>query len=358
MASNINVGLIGCGRIARLVHLNILRNHPILTLLAVAEPDPSNREIARSIFPGAVFVFDYTELLRRTDIDAAIICLPNSLHAEVAETTLRHGKHIYLEKPIALDIKDAGKVVQAWEETNLTGMIGFNFRFNPLYKSLRELIGAGAVGGVSHVRTVFSSSGDSMPDWKKSRASGGGALLDLGSHHIDLIRYILRDEIMEVYATAGSLVTEHDNCRLDLVMESGVHVQSYFSINSVHEDRVEVYGASGKLTVDRYNSYNVEIMNSDSYKQNRFHRAARNIRSMLGSPLLKDRILATGREPSFETALGHFASAVSGNHAVSPDLKDGYACLAVIEAAEKSAETGRAVMLNNKNRDRSEAGGI
>lgn len=358
MASNINVGLIGCGRIARLVHLNILRNHPILRLSAVAEPDQVNRERASAIVPDAAYVSDYNELLQRADIDAVIICLPNSLHAEAAEAALRHGKHIYLEKPIALDIKDAGKVVKAWEESDLTGMMGFNFRFNTLLHSLRELIGAGAAGGVSQVRTVFSSSGVSMPDWKKFRTSGGGALLDLGSHHIDLIRYILRSEIREVYATVRSLVTEHDYARLDLVMESGVQVQSFFSINSVDEDKVEVYGTSGKLTVDRYKSYNVEIINPASREQNRFLRAARNLRFMLGSPLLKDRILATGREPSFESALGHFASAVCGNHDVSPDLKDGYACLAVIEAAEKSAETGRVVRLNSKSRDHSEVGGI
>jgi UDP-N-acetylglucosamine 3-dehydrogenase len=304
MASNINVGLIGCGRIARLVHLNILRNHPILTLSVVAEPHLSNREKATAIVPDAVFVSDYNELLRHEDIDAVIICLPNSLHADAAEAALRHGKHVYLEKPIALDIKDAGTVVKAWEESDLTGMIGFNFRFNPLYNSLRELIGAGAIGGVSHVRTVFSSSEISMPDWKKSRASGGGALLDLGSHHIDLIGYILRSEIREVYATIRSLVTEHDHTELELIMENGVHAQSSFTINSLDEDKVEVYGASGKLAVDRYNSYNVEIMNPATDKQNRFLRAARNIKSMLGSPLLKDRLFATGRELSFEIALG------------------------------------------------------
>jgi len=356
MESKINVGLIGCGRIARLVHLNILRNHPILKLSAVAEPDRSNREKASSIVPDAVFASDYNELLRREDIDAVIICLPNSLHAEAAVAALHHGKHIYLEKPLALDIIQADSVVNAWDGSKLTGMIGFNFRFNPLYKSLREIIGAGAVGGVSHVRTVFSSTGLSMPDWKKSRASGGGALLDLGSHHIDLIRYILGSEIIEVRGTVRSLATEYDHAELNLIMENGVQVESLFSINSADEDKVEVYGASGKLTVDRYNSYNVEIMNTDSYKQNRFLRAARNLRSMLGSPLLKDRVLATGREPSFENALGHFASAVTGSHDASPDLKDGYACLAVIEAAEKSAETGRTIALDNQKPDRTEIG--
>lgn len=342
---DINVGLIGCGRIASLVYLNILKKLPGLRLTAIAESDGVKREKAAISAPQAALYPDYKDLLRDPDLEAVIICLPNHMHAEAAVAAFGNGKHVYLEKPVSINRAQADEVIRAWKESNLVGMMGFNLRFNPLYTSLKGHIEAGTAGDVICARTVFTSSGRGLPDWKKSRGTGGGALLDLASHHIDLMQYILGNEVVQIFARIRSHTTEDDNAMLEYKTSGGIEVQSYFSINSVDEDKIEVYGTRGRLSVDRYNSLNVEVVTSESRKRGMLSRLTGSIRSLLGSPNIKDKLLAPGREPSFEAAISHFVSAVRGVEKARPDLLDGYKCLTVLEAAEESARTGSAISL-------------
>jgi predicted dehydrogenase len=346
MTRNINLGLIGCGRIASLVYLNILNKIPCLRLAAIAEPDAAKREKAGISAPHAALYLDYKDLLRDPDISAVIISLPNQLHAEAALAAFECDKHVYLEKPIAVSRNEADKVMSAWKESGLVGMMGFNLRFNPIYRALKEDIESGAIGEAVFLRTVFTSSGRELPEWKKRRSTGGGALLDLASHHVDLVRYLLGDEVVQIFARTSSHITEDDNAMLEYKTSEGIHIQSYFSINSVDEDKIKVYGTRGKLSADRYNSLNVEIKSGESSRHGRLSNLRQLARSLLRNPNgFKDRILAPGREPSFEAAFRHFASAVRGRHAASPDIADGYRCIAILEAAEESARSGRMVSL-------------
>ncbi len=342
---DINVGLIGCGRIASLVYLNILKKLPGLKLTAIAESDTVKREKAGMSAPHAALYPDYKDLLRDSNLDAVIVCLPNHLHAEAAIASFENGKHVYLEKPIAINVPRADEVIRAWKESDRVGMMGFNLRFNSLYTSLRKQIEAGAVGDVICVRTVFTSSGRALPEWKKHRSTGGGALLDLASHHVDLIRFIFGNEVMQISARMRSHSTEDDIAILEYKTSDDIAVQSYFSINSIDEDKIEVFGTRGRLYADRYNSLNVQIITPGSQKQGIISHMNSSIRSLLTSPNIKDKLFAPDREPSFEIALSHFVSAVRGVEKARPDIADGYNCIAILEAAEESARSGRMISL-------------
>jgi len=338
----INLGLIGCGRIARLVHLSSIKNLGGVRLSAVSDTDSGCANAGAKAAPGAKVYGDYKELLGSDDIDAVIICLPTFLHAEAASEAFCHGKHVYLEKPLAQNTKEAAQVIEAWRKSGKAGMTGLNLRFNPIYTALKEEVDSGAAGDINSVRTVFTSSSRGLPEWKRKRATGGGALLDLASHHADLARYIFGSEPAEVKASIESRESEHDNAFMEMKMENGICVQSFFSLNSIDEDKIEVYGTKGKLTADRYNSFGVRFTPSGPVRGS-LGKLADYLSQIPGSPVLKDRLLGTGREPSFELALGHFAAAISGGFQPSPSLADGLASLRIIEAAEESAGTGRAV---------------
>lgn len=343
---NVNIGLMGCGRIATLVYLDLLRKLPGVNLTAIAEPDASQGERARRAAPQAVLYTDYKDLLRNPDINAVIICLPNHMHAEAAVSAFEAGKHVYLEKPVAVSRAEADEVMRAWKGSGLVGMTGFNLRFNPIYRVLKEDIESGAIGDTVFLRTVFTSSGRELPEWKKRRSTGGGALLDLASHHVDLVGYLLGDEIVRIFARTSSHVTEYDNAMLEYETSGGIHIQSYFSINSVDEDKIKVYGTRGKLSADRYNSLIVEIKSGESLRYGRLSHLRQLARSLIRNPKgFKDKILAPGREPSFETALGSFLTAVRGASEAGPDLLDGYNCLRILAAAEESARSGRMISL-------------
>src|SRR5438477_264516 len=175
--STLKVGLIGCGRIVRLVHLNILTRLPNVELVALAEVDRLRRESAGSCAPATVCYEDPMQLLERSDIEAVVICLPNALHSEVATAALERGKHVYLEKPLATSMDEAEKVLSVWRGSGAVGMIGFNYRFNPLYQRAREYIQSGKIGEPILARSLFCASEQDLPLWKQSRKSGGGVLL-------------------------------------------------------------------------------------------------------------------------------------------------------------------------------------
>ncbi|HTD46295.1 MAG TPA: Gfo/Idh/MocA family oxidoreductase [bacterium] len=352
MTAPLRVGLLGCGRIARLAHLAVLSRLRGVTLVALAEADPRRRaEVRRPA--GVAMVADYRELLDRPDVEAVIVALPPSLHADAAITAFERGKHVYMEKPLALNLAEAGRMLATWRRSGLVGMIGFNYRFNQLYETARERICAGRLGELVTACSVFSTSTRPMPEWEQTRARGGGALLSLGSHHIDLMRFLLDREIRDVSAGWRTQRTEHDTAVLQMRLDDGVLVQSFFSLSGVEEDRVEIYGQEGKLTVDRSWSLDVEI-SPTTLRYARARRLVRTLRALRGIPHAVDKIMSPGHEPSYRTALAHFAAAVRFGRRASPDFCDGYRSLAVVEAAERCASTGRWVSVG----DPPDAGGM
>lgn len=343
--SALKVGLIGCGRIAQSVHLNILTRLPDVELIALAESDPQRQEEARCRSPVPVFA-NYQELLAMDKLEAVVICLPSWLHAEAAIAALHCGKHLYLEKPLATSLSEANRVIAAWRQSGAKAMIGFNYRFNPLQLEGRALLQGGQIGKVVEVRSVFASRWHGHPDWMRKRETGGGVLLELASHHFDLLPYLLGSHVREVHAMIASVVAEDDHAAISIRLEDDTIVQSSFFFGPVREDRFEVYGRNGKLVIDRLRSLRVEVA-EDPDVTPRFHRLLHTLGGIMRSRLLGDDLLAPTREPSYARALTHFVDCVRHHRAPSPDLWDGRRSLAVIEAAEESARTGRAVSLPN-----------
>ena len=342
MQNPLRVGVIGCGWFAQAVHLPILRRLPGVELAALAEPEPSRREAASRCAPSAVAYADYRDLLKMRDLDAVIVSVPTALHAEVAIAAMQEGKPVYLEKPIAASLEEADKVVSVWKRSGVVGMVGFNYRFNALFQAAQMQLQARKLGSLVGMRSVFSTPMRSMPAWKQARSTGGGVLLDLASHHIDLVRFLFQQEVRTVSADIESCCTEHDTAVLHLRLAGGLRIQSYFSLCAVDEDRVEIYGQAGKLTVDRYRSLDVEIVDAGG-TSSRFRRMTQKLRPFMNAPYLLKKLRSPWHEPSYREALSRFISVVRGCEKTSPDLLDGYRSLEVIEAAEESARTGRVV---------------
>lgn len=342
--SALKAGLMGCGRIAQSVHLPVLTHLPEVELVALAEVDPERLEKARHLVPKAVVCDHYKKLLKMKEVEAVIICLPNDLHAEAAIASLQQGKHVYLEKPLATSLEQARRVLEVWQNTHLVGMIGFNYRFNRLYRATQEYLQAGSLGKLVGVHSTFSTTGRNLPDWLQTRSIGGGVLLDLASHHTDLIRFFFGQEVREVFASLRSLHSEDDTAMLQLKLSDGLMVQSFFSLNSIEEDRFEVYGQTGKLFVDRYLSLCVEIYGPtlDSF---RLRRLWHGVKALTHLPYLLEKIRAPGHEPSYREALTHFVTAVRAHRPGVPDFYDGFRSLMTIGAAEESVGTGRPVTI-------------
>jgi len=342
--STLKVGLMGCGRIAHSVHLPILNRLTGVELVALAEADPGRLERAKYLVSKAITFDHYAGLLEMKEVEAVVICLPNDLHAEAAIAALREGKHVYLEKPLATGLDEGRRVLEVWQDTQLVGMIGFNYRFNPLYRMIQQHLRAGSLGKLVGVRSLFSTTGQNAPDWLQARPTGGGALLDLASHHFDLIDFFFGQKIREVFASVQSLRSEDDSVMLQLKLSDGLMIQSFFSISSVEEDHFDIYGQAGKLSVDRYLSLDVEV-NGPTLDFIRLRQVWHGLKTVMHIPYLMKKIRAPGHELSYREALAHFITAARAHRPAVPDLYAGFQSLRIIEAAEESARAGRPVSL-------------
>lgn len=219
------VGVAGCGRIAQLVHLPALARLAGAHVVAVADADAARRETAARRFPGAVCLVDWTELAEHPLVEAVVVALPSHLHAPAALAALANGKHVYIEKPLATSLADGVAVVEAWRRTGVVGAIGFNYRFNDGVTAARQSVEGGALGPLVAARSSFTSLAAELPEWKRRRETGGGVLLDLGSHHVDLARFVLGREVEEVFARASSQLAEDDTAAVELRLQGGLPVQ-------------------------------------------------------------------------------------------------------------------------------------
>jgi predicted dehydrogenase len=275
-------------------------------------------------------------------VDAVVLCLPSGLHADAAHRALVAGKHVYVEKPLATSLPDAARVRAAWRKAAVVGMMGFNYRWNRLYRNARRELDAGRLGEVIAVRSVFSIAERPLPAWKRSRAAGGGALHELGSHHVDLVRFLF-GEIAQVKADIQSRQSEADTAFVQMRLESGLIVQSLFAFGAADEERFEIHGRDGTLTVDRSRHQDVRF-ERPARRWRRLRRAAHALAQVVHAPYVLEKRFVPGHEPSHRIALGRFVAAAAGDgRPVDPDLDDGYACVAVVDAAERSARERRAV---------------
>lgn len=327
--------------------MRVLAQLPNVELIAFAESDPVRREQAKRLAPKALACASYQELLQAPELDAVVICLPPALHAEAAIAAFEKGKHVYLEKPIATDLEDARRVLAAWKKAESVGMIGFNYRFNPLFQKVREHVESQKLGPLVGVRSIFSTAAKPMPDWRRTRSEGGGVLLELASHHVDLLRFFFRQEIREIDAQLESHSSDDDVAMLHLRLADGLSVQAFFSFTAIDEDRFEIFGQKAKLSADRYRSTAVECIEAGQ-EFSLVHRARRGLARLLGSGYRLTRHLAVGHEPSYRDALQAFVSAIEGAAASKPDLEDAYRCLEIVDAAKRSARERRIVCLDNR----------
>ncbi len=195
MAERLRCGVIGAGAIG-LEHLASLAACPRGTAVAIAESNVTRAKEAAERFKIPRSYIDYRELLEQADIDAVIVALPNHLHAPVSLEALAARKHVFIEKPMALNAKEAAKIVDTAAKMRRVVMVGQNFRFNRQTQLARQLVQRGDLGEIYHAR-CFWLRRNGIPrigSWfTQKKFAGGGAVLDIGAHILDTGLHLLGD---------------------------------------------------------------------------------------------------------------------------------------------------------------------
>jgi predicted dehydrogenase len=164
--------------------------------VAVADTNAARAKEATERYKIPRSYSDYMELLEQADIDAVTIALPNHLHAPVAIEALKARKHVLLEKPMALNAKEAAKIAEVAEKMRRTLMVGQSFRFNRHVQMARQLIQRGDLGEIYHARCFWLRRGGipRIGSWfTQKKLAGGGVICDLGTHLLDACLHLMND---------------------------------------------------------------------------------------------------------------------------------------------------------------------
>ncbi|RMB85820.1 Gfo/Idh/MocA family protein [Streptomyces shenzhenensis] len=214
MVDALGVAVVGFGWMGRVhtqAYARVPHHYPQLgvrpRLITVAEEVPGRAEDAARQFGFASTTRDWREVAADPRVRAVSITAPNFLHREIGVAMAEAGKHIWIEKPVGLTADDARAVADAVAGAGVQGAVGFNYRNAPAVESARELIAAGEIGAVTHVRIRLFSDYAAHPDgaltWRYERERGGsGVLGDLASHGADLARFLLGDLVSLTADTA------------------------------------------------------------------------------------------------------------------------------------------------------------
>ncbi|MBN1937138.1 MAG: inositol 2-dehydrogenase [Anaerolineae bacterium] len=253
MPTKINVGLIGAGRIGKLHAEHLAYRIPEAGLVAVADVMFEAAQACANSFRVPLAVQDYRSILKRDEIEAVVICSSTDTHAQIIEEAARAGKHIFCEKPIDHDLKRIDRALQAVQRAGVKLQIGFNRRFDPNFKRVREMVAEGKVGQ-PHILRITSR--DPAPPPVSYIKVSGGIFLDMTIHDFDMARYLIGAEVQEVFAAGGVMVDpaigaagDIDTAVVTLRFENGVLGVIDNSRQAVYgyDQRVEVFGSAGMV---------------------------------------------------------------------------------------------------------------
>lgn len=195
------------------------------------------------------------EMLKSVDCDAVYIGTPVACHVEQALLALSYGKHVFMEKPIALTSADGKMLLDAFKKEGKQLTIGYMMKYHNLHEKAKEMVKGGQIGQVNDVRAQFSCW---YPDiegaWRQKKSlGGGGAVMDLGVHCIELIEYVLDDEIVDVKAFCSTRTFSYeveDGGVIIFKTKGGVlgHIDVNFNIpDKASESKLELYGSKGYI---------------------------------------------------------------------------------------------------------------
>ena len=205
--SSLRFAIIGCGRIAPR-HAQSLRDlSPDAALLAVADVVESRaRKLAETY--GVEPYIDYRHILDRKDIDVVCVCAPSGLHASMGIQAAQAGKHVVVEKPMALSLDDADALIDACASAGVTLTVVLQNRYNPPVQELKRAIEDGKLGklflGNATVRWYRPQS-YYEDGWHGTRAMDGGALMNQSIHHIDALQWLMGSRVESVFAYGATL---------------------------------------------------------------------------------------------------------------------------------------------------------
>lgn len=315
--NKLRFALIGTGGIAQ-TYAQAFQTSNCCDLVAVADVNEKSAKAFAEPF-GAKSFSDYKTLAENSEIDAVIVATPPNSHPEIAEYFMNLGKHVLCEKPLCLSVEEAQAMIETAEKTGVVFTMATKFRYCEDVVKAKAILASGVLGEVVQFENAFTAKVDMSKRWNSQKEiSGGGVLIDNGTHSVDIIRYFL-GAITDVLAleTSGTQNLEVDeNVKLLAKTENGIaaSVDLTWGINKELPNFISIYGTNGTLHIGWRES---------KYKLN-------------SSPDWNVFGKGYDKVQAFCSKLENFHNAILGKEDLLIKPEDALASVEVIEAAYKS----------------------
>jgi len=343
----VGVGLVGYGLAGRSFHAPFIEVVDGLRLCAVATSDPERRARATAEHPAAEIVGGVDDILERTDIDVVVVATPNRFHFPIASRALSTGRHVVVDKPIAMNVGEAEKLIDAATGADRLLTVYQSRRWDGDFLTIRRLIDEGALGPIDSLEARFERSSPVGAEWRELAPEAGGPLRDLGSHLVDQ-SLILFGQARRVWAQADrrrAASQVDDSVFVAIDHESGVRSRMWTSlIASRVGPRLRLRGLVAEYVKDDLDAQEAQLLGGmlpsalgfgeePSERWGRLYRADGSV-----TPIPTER----GRYHMFYELL---RDAIRGEGQAPVDPIDSLRVLRVLDAAERAATTGTAQIM-------------
>ncbi len=364
----VRIGIIGPSWWVDYWHLAGIKNHPVAEIHAVCgsvgrEPG----EVTHKYGVQARYFTNYDEMLDCVPLDGVIVCTPNDLHHPATMAALRRNLHVTCEKPLALNAALAKEMADTARERGLIGMTNFPYRDNPAVKELRSRLADGYVGKILHVAGQYHGGFGlkRSPNWRASRErSGAGILGDLGSHLIDLARYVTGDEFTSV--AANSLTVLHGELGIDALIRTedpragtrnddscaflsefrsgaqGIFHTSWIAYQGAYRQHqeLEIYGSEGRIhfTANHSGTMLRGMRNGDDLRWQTLPVDTITLPQEVGE---EEDWFRPGRNSETNTTYRWLEAIRTGEAGATPNLEDGWRAQQVIDAVIQASADRR-----------------
>lgn len=343
MDLKVHFAIAGCGVISRF-HLNAIRSIEDAALRGVYDAVPESAQRAAEEY-GVQAYPDYAALLADDTVDAVCICTPSHLHAQLALQAIAAGKHVMVEKPIALTLEDCDAISAAAKRAGVLVGVVSQLRYGQGIARVRHALEIGLLGRITrcdlYMKYYRPQSYYDSGTWRGTLSmDGGGALMNQGIHGIDLVRYLM-GPADSIYALSSTLVRDievEDTLTAIVAWHCGAHgvIQASVGDYPGFPRRIEINGETGTIVMEEDRIIKWEIEGN----------TVGHIYEQPSAAKVRSHSEASAIDPSGHVAqLRNFIDAVRGEGQLLVDDAEGRKALALVLAAYRSAETGLPVVL-------------
>lgn len=333
----LRIGIAGLGRLGRRHALNLARHVSGVELCRACSADEQDRTFAKDILGAAQFDTDFEALLQDPSLDAIVLATPTALHADQVIAVLKAGKHVFVEKPLALDVEACERVQAIGQQhPNQIAMVGFVRRFDISYQHAEQQLASGALGRPFLVRSQTCDRNDPSGFFVNYAGQSGGIFMDCSVHDIDLARWFLGSpKATRAFATGTTAIhtglsqyQDVDNGLAIVEFQDGARAVFYASRTFAHghETQTEIIATEGKLLVG-HGAARDHVVTSDA--QGVRYQSTNDFYERFSDAFLRE--------------MQHFAGACRGDHPPALTLADATEATRIGLAITRSLHTGSPV---------------